>query len=77
MAKKFKNSICNKCHWCSQCGGNEMFECTYFDRLEGSQDVEDRYLTSYIEKGRIEYRQEYQDYLDYIDNDRWGDGYDL
>ena len=72
--KKFNNSQCNDCHWKNQCGEEEMFNCSDHDPI--SQEAEDRYINTYIERGRSEYRQEWNDYMDYLANDQWGDKYD-
>lgn len=75
MAITKDDSICNDCHWFDQCGEDNMQDCSDHDSI--SQDAEDRYINSYIEKCRMDYYREYQDYLDYIERDKWSDKYDM
>lgn len=71
------NSICNNCHWNDQCGEGEMIECDNYDQLTTTQEYDDMLIQDYIDNNRMAYRQEWQDYMDYIENDNWRNGYDL
>lgn len=54
-----------------------MIECNNYDELLTTQEYDDLLMQDYIDNNRMAYRQEWQDYMDYIENDNWRNGYDL
>ena len=71
------NSICENCHWNDQCGEEKMIECNNFDQLTTTQEYEDMLIQDYIDNNRRAYKREWECYMDYINNDKYGDDYDL
>lgn len=62
---------CSGCYWFRQCGRKKMNICEDYDPLDENYEVE-----RFIEAGRIEYRKEWEDYMNYLTYDNWEDEYD-
>lgn len=87
--KTYINSICNRCHWCNQCGEDNKVKCTYEDNIykdyrfdfdEKYEEEQDDYADSYIERiikvKRRSYNREWEDYMNYCEYKDWRDDYD-
>ena len=78
--KTYINSICNKCYWCDQCGGDNMQYCKDIDRIDMTEEEQDDYADSYIERiikvKRRSYNREWEDYINYCEHKDWRDDYD-